>query len=427
MSIFDIIINILENFLLAFLCYILMTKKDNRSKFSVLILAVLLTGLTTICNYINNYGSQLGFLTNLTIYLFALYYSEDSIVYKLTISSFPMFFLDICNIIVLSIFSILKNQPINFLINSQNYYQIVLLSKAVFFSLSFILYLFKKNMKLDYFNKIDNSWWPIIMISLAASSMSNIFFSMLLTGVLDNTSLLLLSVLLAIIIITIILLFRTVQKESLKRLENKLKLELMKHDKETYQENKKLYEDLKTLKHDMKHIYGYMNELIVKKNYDDLETYISKQSTRLFNEIGKEFSKNLIFDMVLKQMEVKSKDQNIKLETNIQIPKEINIDDVDLYIVLSNLIENAIENCDRDNPIIIIEATLKNQFLFLSIKNSVATNVLKENENLCTTKENKKDNGYGITSVKNIIRKYHGKLNQKCDDDFFECIVTFVR
>lgn len=427
MSTFDIIINILENSLLAFLCYILMTKKANRSIFSVLILAFLLTGLTTICNYINNYGSQLGFLTDLTIYLFALYYSEDSMVYKLTISSFPMFFLDICNIIVLSIFSILRHQPIDFLINGQDYYLIVLLSKAVFFSLSLILYLFKKNIKLDYFNNIDNSWWPIIIISLAASSMSNIFFSMLLTGVLENTSLLLLSVLLAIIIITIILLFRTVQKESLKKLENKLKMELMKHDKETYQENKILYEDLKTLKHDMKHIYGYMNELIVKKNYNDLETYISKQSTRLFNEIGKEFSKNLIFDMILKQTEAKSKDQNIKLETNIQIPKEINIDDVDLYIVLSNLIENAIENCDRNNPIIKIEATLKNEFLFLSIKNSVATNVLKENENLCTTKENKKDHGYGITSVKNIIKKYHGKLNHKCDDNFFECMITFGR
>lgn len=427
MSTFDIIINILENSLLAFLCYILMTKKANRSIFSILILAFLLAVLTTICNNINNYGSQLEFLTNSLICLFALYYSEDSMVYKLTISFFPMFFLDICNIIVLSIFSILKNQPIDFLIDGQDYYLIVLSSKAVFLFLSLMLYLFKKNMKLDYFNNIDNSWWPIIMISLAASSMSNIFFSMLLTGVLENTSLLLLSVLLAIIIITIILLFRTVQKESLEKLENKLKMELMKHDKETYQENKKLYEDLKTLKHDMKHIYGYMNELIVKKNYNDLETYISKQSTRIFYEIGKEFSKNLIFDMVLKQTESKAKYQNIKLETNIQIPKEINIDDVDLYIVLSNLIENAIENCDRNNPIIKIEATLKNEFVFLSIKNSVATNVLKENENLCTTKENKKDHGYGITSVKNIIKKYHGKLNQKCDDNFFECMITFGR
>ncbi|RGC14251.1 hypothetical protein DXA09_21160, partial [Absiella sp. AM54-8XD] len=37
MSSFDIVINILESFLLAFLCYALMTKKDNRSIFCIIL------------------------------------------------------------------------------------------------------------------------------------------------------------------------------------------------------------------------------------------------------------------------------------------------------------------------------------------------------------------------------------------------------
>lgn len=422
MSLFDIAINIMESFLLAFLCYALMTKKDNRSVFCIILLGVFITVLTTVCNYIDNYGSLLGFLTNLTIILFAFYYSSDSTVYKLTISFFPIFLLEICNSFTSLFFSLIYQESIDYLLNNGHYINIVIISKGLFLFISLLVLVLKRKRKLRLFCNIDKSWWPIIMTTFSTCMITIRIFTILFTGVLEQIDAVILFLNLLIVMISIILLFQNVQKESEHRLYSAIQIEKFKNNKESYQKDEEFYQKLKILKHDMKHIYGYMHELIKKEDYDKLKLYIEEKDHLAYEQVNWCYSDNDIFNMVLKRMALKAKENNIKFEADIQIPKMLNIKDVDLYSVLSNLIENAIENTDYNNPIVRIKAIMKSEFLYLTIENSTHDNVLESNKNLETTKINKENHGYGIESVKSIVNNYHGELTFTMKGTFFESL-----
>lgn len=422
MSLFDIAINILESFLLAFLCYALMTKKDNRSIFCIFLLGMFITILTTIFNYLDNYGSLLGFLTNLTIILFALYYSGDSIVYKLTISFFPIFLLEICNAFTSLFFALINQESIDYLLNNGHYLNIVITSKGLFLFLSLLVLVLKRKRKLRLFCNIDKSWWPIIMTTFSTSMITIRIFTILFNGVLNQNDAIILFLNLFIVMISIILLFQNVQKESEHRLYSAIQIEKFKNNKESYQKDEEFYQKLKILKHDMKHIYGYMHELIEKENYNKLKLYIEEKDHLAYEQVNWCYSNNDIFNMVLKRMASKAKENNIKFEADIQIPQKLNIEDVDLYSVLSNLIENAIENTDYNNPVVRIKAIMKSEFLYLTIENTISENVLEINKNLETTKIDKDNHGYGLVSIKNIVNNYYGDITFKIKGTFIECL-----
>ena len=88
------------------------------------------------------------------------------------------------------------------------------------------------------------------------------------------------------------------------------------------------------------------------------------------------------------------------------------ISDVDICILLGNLLDNAIE-ASRGNDRKEIELyIMKNQGeLEIKVENRITVPVLGGNTGLKTTKKDKKNHGFGIVSVKNIVEKYHGLMD----------------
>lgn len=123
--------------------------------------------------------------------------------------------------------------------------------------------------------------------------------------------------------------------------------------------------------------------------------------------------------MVLKEKLCWAKKQNIILKTDIRLPDTIAIDDLDLYILLSNLLDNAIENCDKGVAKIDMIAELKNEFLIITVCNPIIESVLKGNHKIKTTKKDKDNHGYGISSMNKIAKKYSGKIEFKEEQNYF--------
>ncbi|MEG1801811.1 MAG: GHKL domain-containing protein [Oscillospiraceae bacterium] len=55
----------------------------------------------------------------------------------------------------------------------------------------------------------------------------------------------------------------------------------------------------------------------------------------------------------------------------------------------------------------------------LSIKNTVIKKVEIVDNEICTTKANAINHGYGIKNIKNAIEIYGGTLSLSCDDGWF--------
>lgn len=97
----------------------------------------------------------------------------------------------------------------------------------------------------------------------------------------------------------------------------------------------------------------------------------------------------------------------------------IEINDVDISILLSNLLDNAIEGCDLSDPNISLDMERKGTFIYIAVKNKIASSVLKDNPELKTIKKDKREHGFGIKSIKSIAEKYNGNVEFNEKNGYF--------
>ena len=424
-SAFDIFINLVESYLLSFLCYVLLTKKVHRSTFSIMMLGIFLTIETTILNYLSLFTPLQGFITNASIVIFALYYSSDSLVYKIAAGFVPLMLLDICNMIIMICFMLIQQKEISYLLMNGDYVSIVLFSKLLFLFFTFNIWILKKRHDLDITGYIDESWWPLILIIFFFSIMNNVLFSVLFIGTIQFYESLVILTSLILMIISMIFLLRNIIEVNKIKAEAELNHQILQNKIEEYKKEEERYHEIKELKHDMKHIYVYMRNLMEQKDYETLESLIKGQIGMV--TVNQDFytTNNRIVNMVLREQFKLAKKKNIEFTTDIKLPDQLKIKDVDLYRILSNLIDNAIENCSIDEPSIKIEAILRHEYVHIKIANSIEESMMKKNPNLMTHKANKQEHGYGIKSVKRILKQYKGMIEYSENGKKIICEVIF--
>ena len=99
------------------------------------------------------------------------------------------------------------------------------------------------------------------------------------------------------------------------------------------------------------------------------------------------------------------------------------VDDMDLYILLENLCDNAIEAAGQcEKPSIKLQIAEDNASMYIDIGNTTSGNVLKNNPHMNTTKKDKNMHGFGIMNIRDIIDKYNGTINyEQQGDNYLMC------
>ena len=172
--------------------------------------------------------------------------------------------------------------------------------------------------------------------------------------------------------------------------------------------------------HDLKHqLQIIRNESnIEKKNeyIDEIEAGIRKYEAE--NKTG-----NPVLDTIL------TSKSNLCLKHDIQLVaiadgqllNDIHV--MDICTIFGNALDNAIEYelqiPDKEKRIIHLTVSKKNSFIIILVENYCEEKVLKEGEELTTTKGNKQYHGYGIKSIKYSIEKYEGFVNITNENNWF--------
>lgn len=99
----------------------------------------------------------------------------------------------------------------------------------------------------------------------------------------------------------------------------------------------------------------------------------------------------------------------------------INIKNEDLVVLLSNLLNNAIEACEqcKDKRVIKLKFMIENDDMILSVKNTYNAPIIKRGGSLVTAKKEKEEHGIGIKNVIKVVEKYHGTYAIQNDDKEF--------
>ena len=166
---------------------------------------------------------------------------------------------------------------------------------------------------------------------------------------------------------------------------------------------------IRNLYHDMKN-----HMICIEKIYGEND-YI-KSINKQLNEFTYIYNtNNIILDIILNDKRNICENKKIELIADIKF-KECNfIDITDVCSIFSNIIDNAIEACDKieNNKIekkIRLKGTNVNRLYVLKCENTKLNKINKKNELFMTDKKDKFLHGVGIKSIKASVEKYNGNL-----------------
>ena len=214
--------------------------------------------------------------------------------------------------------------------------------------------------------------------------------------------------------------YKLQEKRNMKIAEEKEKI-LYKYYKVAKENN----ENASMIKHDLKNQIQIAYAMRNKNNnfvniLEDIDAELDKVNTNIY-------SKNEILNTVLllKKIEAKKFDINMVYK----IDKSISLDsmkDSDVCKLFSNLLDNSIEASKKtDDKKILLKLCKRNDYIVLICENTYKEELRKNILGFLTTKENKKEHGYGIKIIKSISDKYGGEMNIQAKNGLFKVIIVF--
>ena len=154
-----------------------------------------------------------------------------------------------------------------------------------------------------------------------------------------------------------------------------------------------------------------------KENYEEVNRYLSEW---IEEDISPSFllqTGNPVFDIILSQKILQAEKQDIHIALDIQNVELHSIETVDLNVILSNLLDNAIEavmDLPKEQRVVEVHVKKTHAHFVLNILNSYDRNRMKSSGSPdglpMTTKKDKSMHGYGLRSVKRIVDRYAGEL-----------------
>lgn len=188
------------------------------------------------------------------------------------------------------------------------------------------------------------------------------------------------------------------------------------------------YQESRRMRHDLKAYLLSVREYIVQSELDHavrvIDDLIGKNT--IYRE-GRYKSGNMMIDSIMNSKYAEAKMRGVDIDSSVAVPSVLSFDGSDICIMIGNLLDNAIDAAEqleqKDRQVQITIGIVKGA-LVISVSNRYLGAVKKDADGaLVTTKQDKKNHGFGLISVKNIVEKYGGELLCKQEDNIFRAII----
>lgn len=186
-----------------------------------------------------------------------------------------------------------------------------------------------------------------------------------------------------------------------------------------------IYENQKKISHEYKNKLECISGLFYNKNYEELGQYLQKLQFEMSDNLVD--TNNQIVNAIINNKIAECKKKNILLTIKVDNLAYINIIDDDIVIIISNLLNNAIEASEQciNKRIIFLKFIQDQSDIIISVCNSSDHKVLMDDGKYKTTKIMDRNlHGYGIPNIIDVIQKYNGDYVIKNENGFFEFTIV---
>ncbi|MGX4601780.1 ATP-binding protein [Faecalimicrobium sp. JNUCC 81] len=239
-------------------------------------------------------------------------------------------------------------------------------------------------------------------------------------NLINESQILNISILLFLSNISIILVIKKIRKDSKLLIEKDIMRNNIDMQYKYYMNINENQLKMRQLYHDMKNHIICMKRLN-ECGYSNID-YIENIEDKLISLDNTFDTGNVLLDIILNEKKEVCNNHNIKFSCNINFTKCGFIDAEDVCSIFSNILDNAIEACEKINNNkrhIYLDGKIVNRFFILKAENTKCNEVNVKNNNFITNKKDKYLHGLGIKSIKESVKRYKGETVIDYSDDEF--------
>ncbi len=198
--------------------------------------------------------------------------------------------------------------------------------------------------------------------------------------------------------------------------------------RQNYEELRLSVESHRQMIHDLKHHFFILQEYEASGQYEKLHEYLIKMNQSVDALDERVWTGHRVLDFILNQKKKKAEENGIAFQVCVAALLNIPLSDGDISVLFGNLLDNAIEACERmqgGKRWILFRLRKRRQLVFVEISNSIEEKPKIENGSLLTSKKDKRLHGYGLKSVNNIVEKYNGVFSYSIKEQVFKVNLSF--
>lgn len=186
------------------------------------------------------------------------------------------------------------------------------------------------------------------------------------------------------------------------------------------------YGQQERLRHDLKNHMIALSGLLKNKEWEKMENYLKEMESGAGLETSEEITGNRVVDVLMNQKRKIAERKSFVWECDVQIPKVCGINEFDLCVLFGNILDNAVEACERMQnngftsslqPFIKIQSGMVKKCFLLEVKNSV--DMSDEHKTGFRDKEKNVRHGIGLLNVSDVVHKYNGTMKIETQSGVF--------
>lgn len=203
-----------------------------------------------------------------------------------------------------------------------------------------------------------------------------------------------------------------------------------------YMQKEKDIDAIKNLKvetdknrHEMSRTLMLLLEMLENSQSEQAKEYLRQFiSIRNISDNGKIYCDNIVLNYLLNRKIDFCKENGIRIGCFINGLID-GIEDVDIYILFENLMDNAIEACiglEKKKIVLNIYADTKD--MSIEIGNTILKGRQPIHQNMHTTKKDMENHGFGLQNIHDVVKRYHGTIcYQQITEDYIVCRVLLIK
>lgn len=209
--------------------------------------------------------------------------------------------------------------------------------------------------------------------------------------------------------------------------ENKIFQIQVKNQTEMYRSISENFDSQKRKTHEYKNQIICIESLLGKKKYPELEEYVKEIYGHLDKELDAINTNNVIVNAILNTKYQEADAKGIVFVFRVNDLSQIRLKDEDVVTILSNLLNNAIEACEKcdDKRIIKLKFVNEDDMVIIAVKNTFNHQIYYENGEIKTSKITRtEEHGIGIKNIIKVIERYNGSyIIEDSKNEFYFSII----